>query len=134
MAGAIVRFRSGTSAFTARDADHYTTIAIVLWSGWLVSIQRPPASETGTLPAELHPALFGCRTWNLTKDLSLIGRSLSMLSYTAALKPCSRLATPDRCFADWPSLRNRDAPSVAFSSREENCWLREVDSNHYQTH
>jgi hypothetical protein len=32
-----------------------------------------------------------------------------------------------------PRLRNRDALSVAFSSREEN-WLREVDSNHYQAH
>ena len=29
-------------------------------------------------------------------------------------------------------LRNRDALSVVFSSREEN-WLREVDSNHYRT-
>jgi hypothetical protein len=71
-AGAIARFRSGTSAFTARDADHYTTIAIVVWSGWLVSIQRPPASETGTLPAELHPGIhlvaalgFSPRTYRL---------------------------------------------------------------------
>lgn len=53
--GAIARFRSGTSAFTARDADHYTTIAIICWSGWLDTIQRPPASDAGTLPAELHP-------------------------------------------------------------------------------
>lgn len=25
------------------------------WSGWLVSIQRPPGSKPGTLPTELHP-------------------------------------------------------------------------------
>ena len=29
------------------------------WSGWLDTIQRPPASDAGTLPAELHPA---CRS------------------------------------------------------------------------
>ena len=55
MGGVIARYRSGTSAFTARDAGHYTTITIVDWSGRLVTIQRPPVSKTGTLPAELRP-------------------------------------------------------------------------------
>ena len=50
----IARYRSGTSAFTARDAGHYTTITTI-WSGRLASIQRPPASDAGALPSELHP-------------------------------------------------------------------------------
>ena len=29
------------------------------WSGWLVTIQRPPASGTGALPTELQPVRFG---------------------------------------------------------------------------
>ena len=87
--GAIARFRSGASAFTARDADHYTTIAIVVGQGgWTRSSGlRLPTPALFQLSYTLH---VGCRTWNLTKDLSLIGRSLSMLSYTAVSKPCSR--------------------------------------------
>ena len=93
MPGAIARFRSGTSAFTARDADHYTTIAIVVGQGgWI-------RSSGLRLPT---PALF----------------QLSYTLHVEALQPSH--ATPDRCFADWPRLRNRNAPSVAFSSREEN--------------
>lgn len=89
--GAIVRFRSGTSAFTARDAIHYTTIAIVVGQGG----------------------------WTRSSGLRLPTPALFQLSYTlyVALQPSH--ATPDRCFADWPRLRNRDVPSVAISSREE---------------
>ena len=70
--GAIARFRSGASAFTARDADHYTTIAIVVGQGgWIRSSGlRLPTPALFQLSYTLH---VGCRTWNLTKDLSLIG-------------------------------------------------------------
>ena len=131
--GAIARFRSGTIAFTARDADHYTTIAIVVGQGGLDTIQRPPASDAGTLPAELHPACWLPHLESHQGPIAYRAIALDAELYGSveALQPSH--ATPDRCFADWPRLRNRNAPSVAFSSREEN-WLREVDSNHYQAH
>ena len=47
------------------------------WSGWLDTIQRPPASDAGTLPAELHPACalvaalgISPRTYRLSGDRS----------------------------------------------------------------
>lgn len=89
--GAIARFRSGTSAFTARDADHYTTIAIVVGQGgWL-------RSSGLRLPT---PALF-------------------QLSYTLNVEtPCSRRIDAGPLLRRrGPRLRNQDAPSVAFSSR-----------------
>lgn len=86
--GAIARFRSGTSAFTARDADHYTTIAIVGQGGWIRSSGlRLPTPALFQLSYTLH---VGCRTWNLTKDLSLIGRSLCAELYGSVETPCSR--------------------------------------------
>jgi hypothetical protein len=89
------------------------------WSGWLDTIQRPPASDAGTLPAELHPACWLPHLESHQGPIAYRAIALDAELYGSveALQP-SR-ATPDRCFADWPRLRNRNAPSVAFSSREE---------------
>jgi hypothetical protein len=89
------------------------------WSGWLDTIQRPPASDAGTLPAELHPACWLPHLESHQGPIAYRAIALDAELYGSveALQPSH--ATPDRCFADWPRLRNRNAPSVAFSSREE---------------
>ena len=72
----------------------------MLWLPHLESHQGPIAYRAIALEAELYGSV-------------------------EALQPSH--ATPDRCFADWPRLRNRNAPSVAFSSREETGsakWIR----------
>jgi hypothetical protein len=42
------------AAFRVR-AGRTADCATPVWSGWLVTIQRPPRPKRGALPTELHP-------------------------------------------------------------------------------
>jgi hypothetical protein len=71
----IARYRSGTSAFTARDAGHYTTITIVVGQGgWSRSsglrLPKPALFQLSYALIEWLPRLES------HQDLSVIGRLL----------------------------------------------------------
>lgn len=69
------------------------------WSGWLDTIQRPPASDAGTLPAELHPACWLPHLESHQGPIAYRAIALTELyGSIEALQPSQ--ATPDRCLAD----------------------------------
>ena len=69
------------------------------WSGWLDTIQRPPASDAGTLPAELHPACWLPHLESHQGPIAYRAIALTELCGSIeALQPSQ--ATPDRCLAD----------------------------------
>jgi hypothetical protein len=77
--GSCTRFQREPSLFQRATLCQLSQAAS--WSGWLVTIQRPPRPKRGALPTELHPVVVAFPTGIEPACLPVRSRALVQLSY-----------------------------------------------------